>query len=115
MASKVKINLKDYDLMQTLGTGSFGRVRLTKDKETGKYYAMKILKNHDIIKLKQVDHVISENTILADIDHPFLVGLTGFDQDSQYLYFLLEYICGGELFTYLRTEGTLEASCARFY
>jgi hypothetical protein len=36
---------------------------------------MKILKKADIIKLKQVDHVISENTILADIDHPFLVSL----------------------------------------
>jgi hypothetical protein len=36
---------------------------------------MKILKKADIIKLKQVDHVISENTILADIDHPFLVGI----------------------------------------
>ena len=34
---------------------------------------MKILKKADIIKLKQVDHVISENTILADIDHPMLV------------------------------------------
>jgi hypothetical protein len=37
---------------------------------------MKILKKADIIKLKQVDHVISENTILADIDHPFLVRLS---------------------------------------
>lgn len=37
---------------------------------------MKILKKADIIKLKQVDHVISENTILADIDHPFLVSNT---------------------------------------
>jgi len=48
-------------------------VRLCKNKKTGEYYAMKILKKADIIKLKQVDHVISENTILADIDHPFLV------------------------------------------
>jgi protein kinase A len=53
--------------------GSFGRVRLTRNKKTGEYFAMKILKKADIIKLKQVDHVISENTILADIDHPFLV------------------------------------------
>ena len=115
MASKRKVNVSDYDLLQTLGTGSFGRVRLAKEKATGKYYALKILKKHDIIKLKQVDHVISENTILADIDHPLLVGLKGFDQDKQYLYFLLEYICGGELFTYLRTEGTLEPQNARFY
>ncbi len=53
--------------------GSFGRVRLCRNKKSGEYFAMKILKKADIIKLKQVDHVISENTILADIDHPFLV------------------------------------------
>ena len=53
--------------------GSFGRVRLCRNKRSGEYFAMKILKKADIIKLKQVDHVISENTILADIDHPFLV------------------------------------------
>jgi len=39
---------------------------------------MKKLKKADIIKLKQIDHVISENKILSDIDHPFLVGLKGF-------------------------------------
>lgn len=39
---------------------------------------MKILKKADIIKLKQVDHVISENTILAEIDHPFLVSVNFF-------------------------------------
>ena len=48
-------------------------MRLARSKKTGEYFAMKILKKADIIKLKQVDHVISENTILADIDHPFLV------------------------------------------
>ena len=53
--------------------GSFGRVRLAKNKKTGEFYAMKILKKHEIIKTKQVDHVISENSILVEIDHPFLV------------------------------------------
>ena len=73
MASKRKVNLNEYDLTTTLGTGSFGRVMLCKSKKSGDYYAMKRLKKADIIKLRQVDHVISENTILADIDHPFLV------------------------------------------
>jgi len=67
--------LSDYDLTTTLGTGSFGRVMLARNKRTGEFFAMKRLKKSDIIKLSQVDHVISENTILADIDHPFLVGL----------------------------------------
>ena len=46
---------------------------LARNKRTGEFFAMKRLKKSDIIKLSQVDHVISENTILADIDHPFLV------------------------------------------
>lgn len=53
--------------------GSFGRVLLAKNRKSGEYFAMKRLKKAEIIKLRQVDHVISENTILADIDHPFLV------------------------------------------
>ena len=55
--------------------GSFGRVLLSKNKKNGEFFAMKRLKKADIIKLRQVDHVISENTILADIDHPLLVSL----------------------------------------
>ena len=62
-----------------------------------------------------MDHVISENTILADIDHSFLVGLKGFAQDSRYLFFLMDYIAGGELFTYLRTEGQLTVDHAMYY
>ena len=73
MASKKAVNLTDYDLTTTLGTGSFGRVMLCKNKKSGEYMAMKRLKKAEIIKLRQTDHVISENTILADIDHPFLV------------------------------------------
>ena len=48
-------------------------MRLAKNKKTGEFYAMKILKKNEIIKTKQVDHVISENSILVEIDHPFLV------------------------------------------
>ncbi len=42
-------------------------------KKNGRFYALKILKKFDIVKLKQVDHVLHENSILAEIDHPFLV------------------------------------------
>ena len=59
--------------------------------------------------------MICENEILAMIDHPNLVGLRGFDQTDRYLYFALEYVCGGELFTYLRTEEKLDSEQARFY
>lgn len=110
-----KLYLKDYDVLKTLGAGSFGRVRLAKRKSDGVYVAIKSLKKHEIMKLKQVDHVISENNILASISHPFLVSMDGFTQDSKYLYLVLEFICGGELFTYLRGTGRFLSPQACFY
>jgi serine/threonine protein kinase len=68
-----KLKLSDFDLGQTLGTGSFGRVRISKSKTTGKYHAIKVLKKAEIIKLKQVDHIMNEVRILSIVDHPFLV------------------------------------------
>ncbi|CAD8043716.1 unnamed protein product [Paramecium primaurelia] len=111
----IKVKLTDYEILQTLGTGSFGRVRLAKNKETGEYVALKMLKKAEILRLKQVDHIISENTILSNISHPFLIKMLGFTQDERYLYFLLEYVQGGELFTYLRNKGKLENDEAVFY
>jgi len=61
-----------------LGTGSFGRVRLARWKKNDKFCAVKMLKKAEILRLKQVDHVISENTILSNIKHPFLIKMTGF-------------------------------------
>lgn len=54
-------------------SGSFGRVKLARNKITNKWVALKILKKAEIIRLKQVDHVINENTLLSNIDHPFIV------------------------------------------
>jgi len=90
-------------------------VRIARNKTNNEYVALKILKKSEILRLKQVDHIMSENGILRTVNHPFLVNLLGFTQDDRYLYFVLEYIAGGELFTYLRGIGRLESAQARFY
>ena len=68
-----KLSLDSFELLRTLGMGSFGRVRLAHDKNKKIYYAMKILKKAEIIRLKQVDHIVAECTILGSLNHPFLV------------------------------------------
>ena len=100
-----KIKLSDYEMSRTLGSGSFGRVKLAKNKKDRKKVAIKILKKSEIIKLKQVDHILNEIKILSMIEHPFLVGTDGFNQDKKFLYVVLELVNGGELFTYLRGVG----------
>ena len=113
---KLKIKIKDYEQLKTVGLGSYGRVRLCKHKKTGDTFVMKILKKNEIIKQKQVDHVYSEFNILVNLKHPFIVQLLGYNfDDPKYVYFILEYIQGGELFTLLRTKRTFPIPQARFY
>ena len=110
-----KLSLDDYQIKQTVGTGSFGRVKLIQHKQNGTYHALKIMKKADIIKLKQVDHILSEISILNVLNHSFLVKMEGISQDERYLYIVMEYVPGGELFTYLRTVQNLKSKDARFY
>lgn len=64
------------------------------------------------MKLKQVDHIKSEIVILNEIDFPLMVKMEGITQDDRYLYIVMEYVPGGELFTYLRTVKSFKADDA---
>jgi len=107
----------DFDLRATVGTGTFGRVRVVKIKGNADRtpLAMKILKKSEVIRLKQVEHVKAEKQILTMIEHPFIVNLLNTFQDEKRLFMLLEYVNGGELFSFLRKEGRLPNDHARFY
>lgn len=52
-------------------------MRLVQHKRTSQYYALKVLRKHEVIRLKQVEHVLSEKAILAEISHPFVVCMYG--------------------------------------
>lgn len=99
---KKKYTIKSVLIDRTLGTGSFGRVHLVKLKEEKIYSALKVLRKADVLRMKQLEHTCSERTILSELKHPFLVSLIGTFQDTENVYFLLEYIQGGELFSCLR-------------
>lgn len=104
-------------LLDTLGTGSFGRVRLCSpiDIEPKEYYALKILKKSEVIYLKQVEHVKTEKKILETITHPYVVNLVGAFQDDRNLFLMMEYIIGGEFFSHLRKAGRFPNDTSMFY
>ena len=67
----------------------------------------KMLKKIDILKSKNLEHIYSEYKILSIISHPFIVEFKGLiNNDPKHIYYILEYIQGGELFTILRTSVT---------
>ena len=77
--------------------------------------ALKCLKKNEIIRLKQIEHVKSEKAILHRINHPYIVNLKGTFQSPTHVFMLLDYACGGELFTLLRREGRFANDVALFF
>lgn len=110
-------SMYDFDIRATVGTGTFGRVRMVKIKQMhdGLPMALKIMKKAEVLRLKQVEHVKAERHILSLIDHPFVVNLLTTFQDDKRLFMLMEFVNGGELFSYLRREGRLPNDHSRFY
>ncbi|KAL1919298.1 uncharacterized protein VTP21DRAFT_1991 [Calcarisporiella thermophila] len=113
--SKTQLSLDDFNLLRTLGTGSFGRVHLSQSKHNSKFYAIKVMKKMSIIQLKQVEHTNNEKTLLEKVEHPFLIRMWGAFQDDSNLYLILDYVAGGELFTVLRKQQRFGENVARFY
>lgn len=113
--SKGKYSLTDFSIMRTLGTGSFGRVHLVRSVHNGRYYAIKVLKKHQVVKMKQVEHTNDERRMLKLVEHPFLIRMWGTFQDSKNLFMVMDYIEGGELFSLLRKSQRFPNPVAKFY
>ncbi|RSM09271.1 cAMP-dependent protein kinase type 1 [Fusarium ambrosium] len=113
--TKGKYSLGDFDILRTLGTGSFGRVHLVQSKHNQRFYAVKVLKKAQVVKMKQVEHTNDERRMLADVKHPFLITLWGTFQDTKNLYMVMDFVEGGELFSLLRKSGRFPNPVAKFY
>ncbi|XP_035768814.1 cAMP-dependent protein kinase catalytic subunit PRKX [Neolamprologus brichardi] len=68
--------LDDLETVATVGTGTFGRVFLVKDKQSRAFFALKQMKIPDVIRLKQEQHVHNEKEVLSEVNHAFLIRLT---------------------------------------
>lgn len=113
--TKGKYSLTDFTIQRTLGTGSFGRVHLVQSKHNQRFYAVKVLKKAQVVKMKQVEHTNDERRMLQQVKHPFLITLWGTFQDSKNLYMVMDFVEGGELFSLLRKSQRFPNPVAKFY
>ncbi|KAK4991079.1 cAMP-dependent protein kinase catalytic subunit [Elasticomyces elasticus] len=113
--TKGKYALNDFTINRTLGTGSFGRVHLVQSKHNQRFYAVKVLKKAQVVKMKQVEHTNDERRMLQKVKHPYLITLWGTFQDVKNLYMVMDFIEGGELFSLLRKSQRFPNPVAKFY
>jgi len=110
-----QVSIDDFELLKVLGQGAFGKVFLARHMAQNKIYAMKVLKKESIIQMDQLEHTKTEKMILQHVNHPFIVGLEFAFQTPDKLYFVMEFMKGGELFNYLSKVGKVSESAAKFY
>lgn len=118
------INFNDLVIMRTLGTGTFGRVKMVQHTPTRRVMALKCMQKAQVVASHQQTNVCSEKNAMLLCDHPLVLRLFRTFQDADSLYMLLELVQGGELWSLLyqnRTalprspQGGFQLGAARFY
>ena len=110
-----KMTRSMFSKVKTLGMGAFGEVALVRKIDANALYAMKILRKADVIRRNQVAHVKAERDILAESDNEWVVKLYYSFQDADNLYFVMEYVPGGDLMALLIKQGIFSEELGRFY
>lgn len=105
---KTRVGVEDFEIIKGLSSGAYGKVCLVKKRTSGDYFAMKIIDKEITAEKAQEDYIRSEVTIMRSVDSDFIVKLYYSFQNAHYLFFVMEYMNGGDLGNILQLFGCLE-------
>lgn len=103
--SKNRVGLEHFNFLAVLGKGNFGKVMLAETKKDKQLYAIKVLKKEFIIENDEVESTKSERDVFLVANkarHPFLLNLHACFQTETRVYFVMEYISGGDLMLHIQ-------------
>ncbi|KAI5959964.1 PKC1 [Candida margitis] len=114
---KRKVGLDDFQFLAVLGKGNFGKVMLAESRHTSNLCAIKVLKKDFIVENDEAESVRSEKRVFLTANkemHPFLLNLHCCFQTENRIYFVMEYISGGDLMWHIQ-KNRFSAKRAKFY
>ncbi|KAK8127687.1 hypothetical protein PG984_008795 [Apiospora sp. TS-2023a] len=112
-----RIGLDHFNFLAVLGKGNFGKVMLAETKKSRRLFAIKVLKKEFIIENDEVESIRSEKRVFLIANrerHPFLTNLHACFQTETRVYFVMEYISGGDLMLHIQ-RGKFGPKRAQFY
>ncbi|VDN59470.1 unnamed protein product [Dracunculus medinensis] len=114
--SKPAVSLDDFNLLTVIGRGSYAKVVQAEHKKTKAVYAIKIIKKQMFNDDEDIDWVQTEKSVFETAsNHPFLVGLHSCFQTDSRLFFVIEFVPGGDLMFHMQRQRKLPEDHARFY
>ena len=116
-AKKIKKAIHDlsfndfYELGDELGQGHFAKVCKCKNKNSNKFYAVKII-NKEVLKAKDLELIRQEKSFLSLIKHPNIICLRDYFEDKRSIYFVTDYYSGGDLITFIEKNPNITEKTA---
>lgn len=110
-----RVSLEDFDILRLVGKGAYGKVHQVRKKDTGKIFAMKVMRKEMLIQTNNVSYTMTERNILRNIRHPFIAQLYYAFQTKGKVYLVMEFLNGGQMLYHMRQQAMLSEEHVRIY
>eukprot|EP00347_Sterkiella_histriomuscorum_P024519 403330825 len=110
-----EVNFDDFRILSIVGKGTFGKVYLVQHIVSKRFFAMKSIRKDIVIEHDSLENLHLEKLILLQVNHPFIISMEFVFIKSLRIYFIMDFIRGGELFKHLSESKRFSEDRTRFY
>ena len=110
-----KFVFEDYKIVKHVGRGTFGKVYLVQNQKTGSYFAMKSIRKDVVLQHESIESLKVEKLILLQVQHPFIISMEQVFSSDTRIYFVMQFVQGGELFKHLSEQRRFAETRVKFY